>query len=279
MLRAYLDGARLAAGRWLLATLLFLISAAVAVIFSIASVVWLTGALEGSMATRTLFKDFDPDVLVDLWYHHGEGLLMLGVVAAVLAVGHTIMWWWLHGVVILSVQRDEPPPPDRWRRALEVTPTMAQLFLFAIIALAVFSLAVGGPTYLLTRWTRSNPSPFIWYRLWAAAAAIWVLGAIFLIGVHDHARIRACRTRHGAVACYGWALGFVLRGGERAFPLAVLLQLTAAALWAGYQVVSLTLPTTEVLGVTGGLIWGAVSVWVRVWVRLWFFAAESALQS
>jgi hypothetical protein len=277
MLRAYLAGAATTLRRWPLVTVLWLTAVTFAAAFGTASGLWLAHALEGSLATRTLFKQIDADVLVDLYYHHGESLRMLGVVALLLAVVHTVLWWWLHGVVIYSVQR-ELTPPDPWRRAVEAAPTMAQLFLFALAALALLTAAVGGPAYAATRWTRDSPSPMIWYYLWAAAAALWAIGYVFLVAVHDHARIRACRTRHGALACYRWALGFVVRGGERAFPLAVLLQLAAVGLWAGYQAVNLTFSTTEVLGVTGSLIWGVCFLWTRVWVRVWFFAAQSELQ-
>lgn len=279
MLRAYFRGALVATRHWLLVGSVFVVAACFVLAFALASGAFLTDALEGSLATRTLMKDLDPNVLVDLWYHHAEGLRMLGVVAAILAVGHTMAWWWLHGLMILSVQGDSGVPSDRGRRALEVTPTMAQLFFIAVVAVLALTAAIGGPAYALTRWTRSDPSPWVWYRLWAAAAALWVVGYVFLVAVHDHARIRACRTRHGALTCYRWALDFVLRGGERAFPLAVLLQLSAVAMWAAYQAVGLAFPTTAVLGVTGSLAWGAFSLWVRVWVRLWFFAAESQLQS
>lgn len=279
MLRAYLRGAGIAARHWLLISGVFLAAASFGLTFAFASGAFLSDALEGSLATRTLFKELDPNVLVDLWFHHGEGLRMLAVVAVILAIGHTMAWWWLHAVMIVAVQGDGGTPPERKRRVLEVTPTIAQLFVLAVFAMLAWIACVVAPTYLAMRATRSDPSAWVWYRLWAAAAVVWLSGYVFLVAVHDHARIRACRTPHGAIACYRWALGFVLRGGERAFLLALLLQATALGLWAAYQLSSFAIPMTAVLGVTGSLAWGALYLWLRIWMRLWFFAAQSQLHS
>ena len=278
MLRAYLDGARRAAARWPLVTILWLLGSLCGAAFALATAAWLSDALEGSLATRTLFREIDANVLVDLYYHHGEGLRMLGVVAALLAAIHTALWWWLHGVLVLALQPDD----DRealWSRGLALTPLMVELFVIALVALAVFSAALAGPAYALLRWTRTDPSAFIWYRIGGTTLACWLLGVTFLVAVHDHARIRAVRAGDGAFAAYRWALAFVLRGGERAFPLALLLQVSSVALWAAYQVVGFSFPMTALLGLTGSLLWGAAFLWLRVWVRAWFFAAQTDLQA
>src|SRR4029450_2238895 len=104
MLRAYLAGARAAAQRWPLIIILFLINALFGFAFALSSGAWLNDALEGSLETRILWRTIDPNVLVDLWYHHREGLHMLLVEAVALAAIYSVLWWWLHGVVIASVQ-------------------------------------------------------------------------------------------------------------------------------------------------------------------------------
>lgn len=286
MLRAYLLGAAAATRRWPLIVILWFIAAAFGVGFALASGAWLSEAFDGSLAARTLARVIDANVLVDLWYHHREGLHMLLVLAIVLAVVHSVLWWWLHGVVIVSLQRH---PPERgggsgesggvWTGGLSLAPVMAQLFAIALIVLSLFSAAVGGPAYLLIRWTRSQPAAYIWYEIGGAALALWLLGWVFLVAVHDHARLRAGRTGESAFAVYRWAFGFVLHGGERAFLLACALQLTGLSLWLAYQVVAVSLPMTAILGLTGSLLWGEAFLLLRVWVRVWFFAAQNELQS
>ena len=97
--------------------------------------------------------------------------------------------------------------------------------------------------------------------------------------MHDHARLRVRRAGQGPPAAYRWALGFVLRGGERAFPLACALQLSGAVLWVVYQAIGLTVPMTAVLGLTGSLLWGEAFLLACMWVRVWFFAAQNELQA
>ena len=279
MLRAYLAGARAAAKRWPLIVVLWLIAAAFGLIFALASGAWLTDALDGSLATRTLFRAIDPDVLVDLWYHHREGLDALLVLALVLAAVHTVLWWWLHGVVICTLQQPAGERESVWTRGLELAPLMARLFVVALVLLALFSAGVGGAAWGLMRWTRSAPAALIWYQIGAVAAVLWAIGYVFLVAVHDHARLRAVRSGEGALSAYRWAFAFVARGGEGAFALACALQLSSLVLWAAYQAVGLSFPMTALLGLTGSLLWGEAFLWVRLWVRVWFFAAQNELQA
>jgi hypothetical protein len=158
-------------------------------------------------------------------------------------------------------------------------PTMAALFVIATLVLALYSGAIGGVAYALMRWTWSDPSPMIWYRIGGVALLLWTGGFVLLVAVHDHARIHACRGSAGALEAYRWGFAFVLRGGEWAFLLALLLQLSAVALWAAYQTVNLAFPASLALGATGSLVWGELFMWVRAWVRVWFFAAQSELQA
>jgi hypothetical protein len=278
MLRAYLAGIRTGARCWGLVTVLWLIEALFGAAFAIASGMWLTGALDGSLATRTLFRRIDADVLVDLWVHHQEGLRVLLALAAVLAALHTIVWWWLHAVVVAGVQR--PPARERapWIAGLAYTPAFAALFAIAATVLGVCAAVVGSGAYALIRATRTDPSPLVWEHIGAAAVVVWAPAYVFLTAVHDHARIRVCRAESGAVAAYHWAFGFVLRGGERALPLAVLVQLTALAVWVGSAALGLAVPLTAEVGLTSSLVIGELWIWLRVWTRVWSFAAQSELQ-
>ena len=279
MLRAYLAGARAAAQRWPLIVVLGLITAAFGVAFALSSGAWLRDALEGSLETRMLLRNIDANVLVDLWYHHREGLHMLLVEAVALATVHSVLWWWLHGVVITSLQRPLGEGNSVWSRGLALAPVMARLFAVALTVLALFSAAIGGGAYALLRATRSSPQALIWYQIGAVAALLWLLGYVFLVAVHDQARLRAARRGEGALPAYRWAFNFVLHGGERAFPLACALQLSSLVMYLAYQAVSLNVPINYLLGLSGSLLWGEAFLWLRMWVRVWFFAAQNELQA
>lgn len=280
MLRAYLSGARGAARRWPLVVALWAISAVFGLAFAATSGLWLTDALGGSLATRTLSRSIDANVLVDLWYHHREGLHVVLVVAGVLAAFNAVLWWWLHGVLIRSVQQDAGAAESAiWTEGLALAPLMARLFAIALAVIAAYTAGIGGATYALLRWTHAAPGAYVWYQIGGVAVVLWAIGAVFLVAVHDHARLRAARAAVGAVSAYRWALGFVLRGGERAFLLACALQLTGLAMWAVFQAIGGILPTSVELGFTASLVWGEIFLVFRFWLRVWFFAAENDLQS
>jgi|SRR5215468_8364170 len=279
MIRAYLVGARVAAQRWPVIIALWLIAAAFGATFALASGTWLTDALDGSLATRTLFRQLDPDVFVDLWYHHREGLQVLLVLAAVLAGIHTILWWWLDAVVVYAVQPVEDETAGIWVRGLALAPVMAQLFVLALVMLGIFSVGLGAAAWLLMRWSRESPSAMIWYQIGGVAAALWVIGYVFLVAVHDHARLRVGHSGQGALSAYGWALRFVSSGGERAFPLACALQLSGLVLWLAYQAVGWSVPMNAVLDLTGLFLWSEAYLLARLWVRVWFMAAQNELQT
>jgi hypothetical protein len=267
MIRAYWSGARAAAQRWPLIVVLWLTSAAFGLAFALASGAWLTDALDGSLATRTLFRSLDPEVFVDLWYHHWEGLQVVLTLGVVLLAVHTVLWWWLHGVVIASLQLPDGSRGRAWMQGLELAPAMAALWVIAAIILALFNA------------TRSGPAALIWDEIGIAAAILWVVGYVFLVAVHDHARLRVRRAAQSPPPAYRWAFGFVLRGGERAFPLACALQVSGAVLWLVYQAIGLAVPMTAVLGLTGSLLWGEAFLLACMWVRVWFFAAQNELQT
>ena len=151
MWSAYLGGFRAMLRRWPLVLALWLIGVAFGLAFALAAQAWLAMALEGSLATRALAHRLDADVFVDLWYHHGEGLRMLGVLAAVLAAAHATVWWYLDGVVVAAVRGDECAP---WRDGIGLTPVMARLSVLAAVVVLLWSGAVAGPA-----WAAMRPLP------------------------------------------------------------------------------------------------------------------------
>lgn len=275
MWSAYVGGFRAALRRWPLVLALWLIGAAFGLAFTLAAQAWLAVALEGSLATRTLAHHLDPDVFIDLWYHHGEGLRLLGVVAAVLATGHLILWWWLDGVIVAAVGDAEAAT---WRQGLALAPAMARLYGLALVVALLWSGAVAGPAWGLLRSTREHPGAWLWYQIGGVALAVWVLGMVVLVAVHDHARLRAGLAGGGALRAYGWALRFVLRDGAATIRLALLLQLSAAGLLAVSELSSLALPLQDLLGLTGALLLGEAFLLARTAMRVWFYTAQRRLQ-
>ncbi len=280
MRRAFLKGLRIAARHWLLGVVLWIVSILFGAAFAWASGYWLAQALDGSLFTRTLLRDLDPNVFVDLLYHHGESLQVLLVVAAFMAVIYLGLWLWFHAAIILAVQaRDGGRLPLAFARGVEVVPLMARLFVIAAGLLGGFSFVVADVTWRLIRATFAEPSEMISYYLAAAGASVWVLGYVALVAIHDHARLRACATGGGALQSYWWATRFVLRGGERAYPLAVVLHLTAACLWLAFETIEMNFSATSGLAVAGLFVWGELYLLLRMWLRVWFFAAQNDLQS
>jgi hypothetical protein len=276
LLHAYRRGARLALARWPLVTALWLFGLGFGLVFALASAGWLSEALEGSLATKTLLRRLDVEVLIDLWMHHREGLHVLLSLGAVLAAAHTALWWWLDGVIIAAVA---PSPGSPWRRGTALVPAMAALFAIAIAVWLLWSAALAGVVWWLLRLTRESPSPHVWEHIVIPAAALWLLGTAWLIAVHDHARLRAGLTGADPLTAYQWALAFVAAGGENAFALALLLQLSGLALWTVYQIIGFSVPLTELIGLNASLLWGQLFLWLRTGVRLWSMAAQRQLHS
>jgi len=276
MWAAYVGGFRAMLRRWPLVLVLWMIGTAFGLAFTLASQGWLVMALEGSLASRTLAHHLDADVLVDLWYHHGESLRMLGVVAAMLAVMHMIVWWWLDGVIVAALRDGEASP---WRDGLGLAPVMARLYALAVGMALLWTAALAGPTWAALRSTREHPGAYLWYEVGGLALLVWLLGMVVLVAIHDHARLRAGLTGGGALATYGWATRFVLRDGEATLRLALLLQLTAASLLAASEYTSLALPLMDLLGLTGSLLLGTAFLLARTGMRVWFYTAQRRLQS
>ena len=270
MWSAYLGGFRAMLRRWPLVLALWLIGVAFGLAFALAAQAWLAMALEGSLATRALAHRLDADVFVDLWYHHGEGLRMLGVLAAVLAAAHATVWWYLDGVVVAAVRGDESAP---WRDGIGLTPVMARLSVLAAVVVLLWSGAVAGPAWAAMRSTREHPGAFLWYQIGGVALAVWLGGMVVLVAVHDHARLRAALTGAGALRAYGWALRFVPWGHERALALALVLQASAAGLF----VVGESAAMSPAFGLTASLLIGEGFLLARSAVRVWFFTAQRRL--
>ncbi|MFN8643314.1 MAG: hypothetical protein U0802_17250 [Candidatus Binatia bacterium] len=271
MWSAYAGGFRAMLRRWRLVLALWLVGVAVGGAFALAAQAWLALALDGSLATRTLAHHLDPDVFVDLWYHHGEGLRMLAAVAAVLATLHALLWWYLDGVVVVAVRGDAATP---WRDGVALAPVMARLALLAWLVALAWSGAVAGPAWAALRSTREHPGAFVWYQIAGAALVLWLPGMALLVAVHDHARLRAGLTGAGAWRAYAWAARFVGWGGQRAAALALALQLSAAGLFAVGEYAAMT----PAFDVTASLLVGEVALLARSALRVWFFTAQRRLQ-
>jgi hypothetical protein len=277
MISAYRRGLRRAAARWPLVLALWLLGLLFGAGFALACGVWLAAALDASLATRTLAKELDPNILIDLYFHHREGLLQLLPLAACMGLVSLALWVWLHGAVVVAVQRREAGVGEAFRRGFETSAVYARLLAAALLVLAAFSAAVGGATWAARRWSADSPSALLGDALLGGGVAVWLVGYVLFTAIHDHARLRAATSGEGALAAYGWAWRLVWRGGERAFLLALLLQLSAALLWAGGQLVSWTLPGGAHWSVAASLLWGEALLLLRVWVRVWFFAAQNEL--
>jgi hypothetical protein len=278
MIRSYARGLGAATARWPLALMLWFVGMAFAAAFGWAISFWLVHALDGSLATRTLVNDLDPNVFVDLYFHHWEGLRMLLPIAVVLAIVYVILWAWLHGVVVHAVRSREAALTESFWRGLSLSPVYLRLLVVATLFLAVFSFAIGWGAWSARNYAAEGSTALIADLAIAAGVAAWWIGYVFLTAVHDHARIRAAATGEGALAAYGWAWSFVARGGERAFLFALLLQASALVLWGAFELVTLRGSVAALLGVAWSFVWGELFLLARMWMRLWFFAAQSELQ-
>lgn len=279
MWRVLYTGASLASACWPVAIALWLVNLVFGAVFAFASGYWLYLALDDSLASRTLLRDLDPNVLIDLFFHHGEGLGLLLLVAALLAVVYLSLWFCFHGVIISAVRAPaEATLRDVWLAGLQATSPMARVFSLAMLMMAVLCGTVGLAVWGGLRWTVASPTGMLWSYITFAGLLTWAIATVFLTAVHDHARIRACISQEGALKAYRWAFWFVLGGRRNAYSLALVLQSVGLGLWLTFQWVSSSFPTDQLVGVTGSLVLGALFMLVRMWVRVWVFASESQLQ-
>jgi hypothetical protein len=280
MQRAFFRGIRVALQRWPVVITLWLVSVVFGLGFAWAGGTWLHGALDRSLATRTLLDDLDPDVLIDLFMYHREGLYLLLVVAALLGAAYVLLWLWFHGVIVASVRAHAPATLGAaFRRGVDTVPVMAQLFVVAALVLALDTALIGGTAWALRRWTVASPSEVLRDGIVLGALGLWLGTYVVLVAIHDHARIRAGAAAEGALRAYGWAVRFVLRGGEPTLRLAVALNLSGVAVWVVYQTIGMNIPVSEGFGMTALVVWGELFLAARMFLRVWFFAAQSDLQS
>jgi hypothetical protein len=235
--------------------------------------------LDGSWATRSLLHDLDPTVFFALDSHHLPTLKLLGAAAVMLTVLYLAAWVPIYGALVASVCGDEELGI---RDSLRAGAGVVAVFLrIALVAAAVFVLLVGGigvAAFLAMRLAREAAAPGYYELAVAGGAIAGVLVWILCGAVHDHARIRCFATGEGALRSYGWALGFVLRGGRRAYLLALAVSVVGGLVAAFYQAVASSLSTDWMTGVVLSILWGQAMLLARSLFRVWIFAAEARLQ-
>jgi hypothetical protein len=267
--------------RWPLVIILWAAGVLFALAFSLISGQWLAWALNASLASRSLLKDLNVNVLTDLWVYHRESLAMLGIVGLVLVIAYVSFSIWLNAGVVRSVQDVDAPGTlsEFWRRGLVLYPLFARLWVLATVVEVAALVAVGLGGRLAIRWLAEVPHEMA--RYYALGGALLLAGGLllFLVTIHDHARIYAVRKRVGALRAYGWAAWFVARGDVRAVPLALVLVLLGAAAWLVYQTVAMLMPATSSLGITVSLLWGQLLLQARAVLRVATFAAHTELQA
>ncbi len=278
MLSLVRAGMRAAWLRWPIGLLLYAGLAVPGLGFAVASWGWLSSALDGSLASRTLLKELDRNVFVDLFVHHRPGLRMLAVAGGLVLVAVWLWWVWLHATAVAALAED-PSVPRAARRGFELFPCFLRLSLLAN-ALQATMFAVGhvASRYLI-RWTTDSGGEMPYYAILTGTVAVVGVVVAFLASVHDHARIHVAATDSGAVRAYAWALRFVGGWEPRAFPLSVLLLLLAGTVWAAYQSLGLLLPSGSMTAVVLSLLWGQLLLLGRCAVRLAALAAAAQLQA
>jgi hypothetical protein len=263
--------------RWPVVLLLFSANLAAGLCFTGAAWSWLSASLDNSLATRTLLTDLDWNVFVDLVAHHGDSLQMLLATGVALALPALLLGVWLNAVAVVAVGEDGSLG-DCLRRGLTIWPRFLRLSLLSTF----LSTAGTGAAILMgrwvTRWTAESTSDITFYGIVGTAAVLTGGLLVFLVTVHDHARVRSTARGTGAVSAYTWALLFVTRREWRALPLAIFLLCTSFVLWVVYQTVGMLVTTTSTHGIVLSLAWGEALLLARMLLRVWSFAAATELQ-
>jgi hypothetical protein len=276
---AYLSGLRVALRRWPLVLLLFAVSLAAGFAFSAIGWSWLALSLDNSLATRTLLRDLDMNVFVDLFIHHGESLRTLLLCGIVLAGAFWLLGIWLTACIVVEVGEADIAFGESLRRGVEWFPTY---FRLSLIATALNAAAIATAFFVarsVVRWTAESSSEMTFYSAVMVGVVLGGLLLLFLSSIHDHARIRSTAVATGAVAAYSWALRYVLVREWRAAPLTLLLFINAALALLLYQVVGRLVSTDSAAGVIVSLVWGQVLLLARMLLRVWTFAAQSELEN
>ena len=264
--------------RWPVVVVLFMVNLAVGLCFTGVAWSWLFDALDCSLATRTLLTNLDWNVFVDLIAHHAGSLHMLLVAGLVLALPALLLGVWLNAAAVVAVGEDGSLG-DCLRRGLTLSPTFLRLSLLSNLLSAAGIGAAILAGRLLTRWTAESTSELTVYVIVGTGTVLSAMLLVFLVTVHDHARVRSTARGAGAVGSYTWALLFVTRREWRALPLALLLLSTSCVLWVVYQSVGMLVTTTSSHGIVLSLAWGEALLFARMLLRVWSFAAATELQS
>jgi len=262
--------------------LLFLLWVANAVFGLAAAVVsgfWLSDALGGSLATRSLARELDVNVFLELYTYHQDSFRMLLVTIGVLAAFYVLLWCWFDAAIVQATGRDQRGSlGDILSRASFDAPVMLRVLVFAWAIQVALTAFCGAAGWLCWRATLASSSEMTVYLIGAGTVALWLLFTTAAVAVHDQARIRACRQHGGARAAYRFALGFVLRRRPGAVRLSAVLLGAAFLPWAVYQGIGAVISTQESLGITGLMIVADVFLLVRMYVRVWSVAAHGELQ-
>ncbi len=264
--------------RWSVVIVLFVANLAAGLCFTAAAWSWLSGALDNSLASRTLLTDLDWNVFVDLMVQHGESLRMLLAGGLLLALPAVLFGIWLNAVAVVAVGEDGTLA-ECLRRGLALYPRFFELSLVSNTLCAVGGGACLLLARLLARWTAESTFELTVYLAVGATALLGGLLLVFLVTVHDHARVRTTASGVGALRAYLWALRFVGSREWRAFPLALLLLGAGFVVWVVYQTVGMLVPATSSHGVVLSLVWGEALLCTRMWLRVWCFASVTELQS
>ena len=275
--RLYLLGFRTARRCWPLWGLLFVTSCIAAVGFAGASWLWLSYALDASLATRTLLVDLDLNIFVDLLAHERTSLTMLLAAGAMLVGALWFVGVWLNAIVIASLA-DEVPLPAAARRAVDLYWRFFRMALCALVADAAIVVAATTAGWYLVS-SMEDPTDLAVYVVGVACAGAAAGLVLIVTTAHDHARIHSAATDAGAGEALRWALHFVTRGDRRALPLAGVLAATGGLAWLVYQAAGTLLSTAWVPGLVLSLVWGQGLLLFRMFLRVWRFAAQLELQN
>jgi len=264
--------------RWPVVLVLFIANLVAGLCFTGAAWSWLSESLDNSLATRTLLTDLDWNVFVDLVAHHGDSLQMLLAAGVLLALPALLLGVWLNAAAVVAVGEDGSLG-DCLRRGLTIAPRFLRLSLLSnfLITAGIAAAMLAGRW--VTRWTAESTSELTFYVIVGTGTVLTAGLLVFLVTVHDHARVRSTARGSGAMGAYSWALRFVARVEWRALPLALVLLSTSFLLWVVYQTVGMLVTTDSTHGIVISLAWGEALLFARMLLRVWSFAAATELQS
>ncbi len=278
--RALASGFAGAVRRWPIVLLLWVVGVVFGLSFSLVAGKWLALSLNSALASRTLIKNIDANVFVDLFLHHHESLSMFLLVGLVMIVVGLVFSIGLNagvaGTALDPSSRVELT--EFWRTGLRLYPVFTRLWLLAMLVLAAVLAVLAGGGFLLARWLSESANETPYSYTFAGLGLFAAVLVMLLAAVHDHARLYAARTDRGAIRAYAWALWFVFVGDLRAPLLALVLFLIGVLFWVVYQGVVVFLPVTTGGWVTISLLWGQVLMQGRALVRVVAFVSQADLQ-